>query len=91
MQITVKLFASFREEVGQKTIDRAYEDASTVGDVLDALSAEYPGVELFEDDGSLAEYITVLRDGEDVIHIDGVDTALEGGETLSLFPPVAGG
>ncbi|MCU4717296.1 ubiquitin-like small modifier protein 1 [Halapricum hydrolyticum] len=91
MELTLRFFASFREVVGQKTIVREYDDVSTVGDVLEALTAEYPGLELHGEDGSLREYITVMRNGRDVAHIDGLDTELSGGETLSLFPPVAGG
>jgi molybdopterin synthase sulfur carrier subunit len=91
MEFTLRFFANFREIVGQKTIVREYEEVSTIGDVLAELKSEYPDLELYDEDGSLREYITVMRDGKDVVHIDGLDTELEGGETLSLFPPVAGG
>ncbi|MFW6017758.1 MAG: ubiquitin-like small modifier protein 1 [Halapricum sp.] len=91
MEITLRFFASFREVVGQKTLVREYEDASTVGDVIETLTAEFPDLDLYGEDGSLREYVTVMRDGRDVIHVDGLETGLEGGETLSLFPPVAGG
>ena len=91
MKLTLRFFANFREVVGQKTIVREYEDISTVGGALTALKGEYPDLELYDEDGSLREYITVMRDGRDVVHIDGQETVLNGGETLSLFPPVAGG
>jgi len=91
MELTLRFFANFREVVGQKTIVREYEDISTVGDALAELKAEFPGLELHDEDGSLREYITVMRDGKNVIHIEGLETELAGGETLSLFPPVAGG
>jgi len=91
MELTLRFFASFREVVGQKTIVREYDGVSTVGGVLESLTQEYPELKLYDEDGSLREYITIMRNGRDVIHIDGLDTELEGGETLSLFPPVAGG
>ena len=91
MKLTLRFFASFREVVGRKTLVQEYEDVSTVGDVIEMLTAAYPDLDLYDEDGSLREYVTVMRDGRDVIHIDGLDTGLEGGETLSLFPPVAGG
>ncbi|MFC7131617.1 MULTISPECIES: ubiquitin-like small modifier protein 1 [Salinibaculum] len=91
MEITMRFFANFREVVGQKTLHREYDDVSTVGDVLRALSEEYPDMELFEDDGSLREYLTIMRDGKDIAHIEGMETELSGGETVSVFPPVAGG
>jgi molybdopterin synthase sulfur carrier subunit len=41
MEITLRFFANFRDEVGQKSISRTY-DATTVGEVLTALEAEFP-------------------------------------------------
>jgi len=87
----MRFFANYREAVGQKTLVREYDDVATVGDALRELVAEYPEIDVFEDDGSLREYVTVMRDGRDVAHVDGLETELAGGETLSVFPPVAGG
>jgi len=91
MELTMRFFANYREAVGQKTLVREYEDVATVGDALRELVAEYPDIDVFEADGSLREYVTVMRDGRDVAHVDGLETELTGGETLSVFPPVAGG
>lgn len=90
MEITMRFFASFRDEVGQKTLSREYDDVSTVGDLTHTLSEEYPGMELF-DDGSLREFVSIMKNGEDVTHLDGLETTLEDGDTVSMFPPVAGG
>lgn len=92
MEIELRTFANFRDAVGQKTVQREY-DASSVRtvDVLSALQEEYPTLELFEDDGTLQEFITVLKNGREITYIDGLDTELEDGDTLSIFPPVAGG
>lgn len=91
MECELKFFANFRETVGQKTLVREYDDGATVGGVLNAVTAEFPELDLFEEDGSLRDYITVMRDGRDVTHIDGLETRLEGGESIAVFPPVAGG
>jgi len=91
MEITIRFFANFRETVGQKTINRDYEDAFTVGDVLLVLSEEYSEMDLFEDDGILREFLTIMKDGKDIAHLNGLETELEDGDTVSVFPPVAGG
>jgi molybdopterin synthase sulfur carrier subunit len=91
MELTMRFFANYRDVVGQKTLVREYEDVATVGDALRELVAEYPEIDVFAEDGSLREYVTVMRNGRDVAHVDGLETALENGETLSVFPPVAGG
>jgi len=91
MEIELRFFANFREAVGQKTIVREYEDAVRAGEVLSALEEEFPELELFDDDGSLREFISVLQNGQDIVHLAGLETELEDGDTLSVFPPVAGG
>ncbi len=92
MEIDLRFFATFREAVGRKEISREFEDGTTVGDVLATLEAEYEGLEgrLLED-GAVAEHLSVLKNGRDVVHMDGVDTDLAEGDLLSVFPPVAGG
>lgn len=92
MDLTFRLFATFREAVGSKTIEREFEDEATVGEVLAALEAEFDELEgqLFEN-GDLRSHINVLKNGREVQHIDGADTGVEDGDTLSVFPPVAGG
>jgi molybdopterin synthase sulfur carrier subunit len=42
-------------------------------------------------DGGLAPQINVLKNGREVLHLDGLDTSLDDGDRLSVFPPVAGG
>lgn len=90
MQIELRFFANFREAVGQKTVQREYENGLQAGDVLRQLSEEYTEMDLFEE-GELREYLTILRNGTDITHLDGLETALEDGDELSVFPPVAGG
>ncbi|WP_224268103.1 ubiquitin-like small modifier protein 1 [Haloprofundus salinisoli] len=92
MQLQLRFFATFREAVGQKTIDREYDDGLVVGDVLSALESEFDGLEgqLLEN-GELKPQINVLKNGREVLHIQGIETTMEDGDTLSVFPPVAGG
>jgi len=92
MELTLKFFATFREVVGSKFVDREFEDGSTVREVLESLEADYEGLEgeLLED-GGLRPHINVLKNGREVLHLDGLATALEDGDTLAVFPPVAGG
>ncbi|SIR72718.1 ubiquitin-like small modifier protein 1 [Natronorubrum thiooxidans] len=96
MEIELRFFATFREAVGEKTRTRGFEDEATVGDVLGALETEYEGLEgqLLEDgaDGlAIRPQLSVLKNGRDVVHMAGPETVLEDGDTLSVFPPVAGG
>lgn len=90
MQLTLKFFANFREAVGGKLLEREFPDGTTVGDALVALETDYEELDLLEQ-GDLRPQINVLKNGREVLHLAGVETTLEDGDTLSIFPPVAGG
>lgn len=89
MKVHLKFFATYREAVGSKTVDREVDEAATVGDVLADLEVEHDIGLLADDD--VRPQINVLRNGRDITHQSGTDTELEAGDTLSIFPPVAGG
>lgn len=92
MQLELRFFATFREAVGQKTLEYEVADDATIFDLLDELETEYDGlVGNLLDDGELAPQINVLKNGREVLHMDGVETELEEGDTVAIFPPVAGG
>ncbi|MDF9745543.1 ubiquitin-like small modifier protein 1 [Natrinema salsiterrestre] len=92
MEIDLRFFATFREAVGQKERTRTVDDDATVGDVLGELEAEYDGLagQLVEG-GTIRPQLSVLKNGRNVVHMEGVDTSLEPGDVVSVFPPVAGG
>lgn len=88
-----KLFADLAELAGDKEVSVDAEPGDTVGDALDDLLDPRPGLEnrVLDDDGHLRDHINVLRNGTNVFTEDGLDTALESGDELALFPPVSGG
>lgn len=93
MQIEHRFFASFRQAVGSKTIEREYDDGATVGEILSNLEAAYDELsgDLLDGDGEIRPQLSVFKNGREVLHMDGVETRLADGDTLSVFPPVAGG
>lgn len=68
-------------------------DAATVGEALKALDAAHPGFQdrLFDDAGALRRFVNVFVADEDVRFLDGLDTVVPSGQTLSIVPAVAGG
>lgn len=91
MELELRFFANFRDAVGQKTVYREFEDDMRLVDVLAAIEAEYPDVEIFAEDGTIRDFVRTMKNGREVAYIDGLETELEEGDTISLFPPVAGG
>ena len=90
MHIQLRFFATFREAVGTRDLEREFDENATVGDVLTALSEEYADLEFYED-GELRGYLSILLNGRDIAHLEGEGTPVGDGDTISLFPPVAGG
>ena len=68
-------------------------DPGTVGDVLGSLESVHPGFaeRLLDDDGNLRRFVNVFVSDDDVRFMDGLNTAVPDGETLSIVPAVAGG
>ena len=83
-----RLFADLAEVAGDRETTVTVADDATVEDALDALLDGRDGlrVRVF-DDGTLAEHVNLLRNGEDASLSDSVSE----NDELALFPPVSGG
>ena len=92
ISITVKTFATFRE-VADATISLDIAGGTTIRMLLDLLITRYAGLEdlLFTGTGELREYVNILKNGRNIHFLEGMDTVIENGDTIALFPPVAGG
>ncbi len=68
-------------------------EAGTVQTVLAELEAKHPGFaeRLLDEDGNLRRFVNVFVSDDDVRFMDGLDTDVPEGETLSIVPAVAGG
>jgi MoaD family protein len=66
---------------------------ATLGDVLDKLVAEYPGMagQVVQDDGSLHKFVNIYVNDDDVRYLQGLDTPVPDGAEISILPAVAGG
>jgi MoaD family protein len=68
-------------------------NGSTVGETLKELDSAYPGLQerLFDDNGKLRRFVNVFVAEEDVRFLQGLDTPVAEGATVSIVPAVAGG
>ena len=68
-------------------------EGGTVGQVLAALDTAHPGFQgrLFDDNGKLRRFVNVFVADEDIRFLQGLDTAITDGQTVSIVPAVAGG
>ncbi len=87
-----KLFADIAEIAGDRVVDVDVAPGDTVGDALDELLATHPALrDRVLEDGDVADHINVLHNGRNVHHEDGLETTVDTGDELALFPPVSGG
>jgi molybdopterin synthase sulfur carrier subunit len=88
---TVKIPPVLRTHTGGESTVSA--DGTTVGDVLESRVASHPDTrgQLFSADGDLNRYVNVYLNDEDVRVLDGLETAVDDGDTVVILPAMAGG
>jgi sulfur-carrier protein len=87
-------------EVRIPTILRTYTDGakqvegtgSTLDELISDLEQRYGGLRArLIDDGSLRRFVNVYLNDEDVRFLDGLQTTVKDGDTVTVLPAVAGG
>ncbi len=66
---------------------------STVGEVLSALTTQFPDLrkQIYNDEGKLRSFVNVYLNDEDIRYLKKDATAVATGDTLSIVPSIAGG
>lgn len=91
MAVTVKIPTQLRSVTGGEA-EAAVEEASTVGEVLDGLYERFDGLKDRIAEGTdLRRFVNVYVEGEDIRFLDGLETAVEDGDEVTILPAVAGG
>jgi molybdopterin synthase sulfur carrier subunit len=91
MSVTVRVPTTLRPLTGGAS--EVAVDGSTVGEVFKSLEAAHPGFaeRILDDAGGLRRFVNVFVADDDVRFLEGLDTPVPDGETVSIIPAVAGG
>ena len=91
MAVTVRIPTTLRPMAGGSSTVQV--DGSTLAEVIGNLDSVHPGFKerLLDDDGSLRKFVNLFVADDDVRYLQGLDTPVPDGETVSIIPAVAGG
>jgi molybdopterin synthase sulfur carrier subunit len=92
MKVRVKAFATFRE-VMDNQVDMEFTEGATLLTLLTDLTRRYGGLSelLFANPDTLRDFVNILKNGRNIHFLSGLNTPLEDGDVIALFPPIAGG
>lgn len=91
MTVTVRIPTTLRPLSGG--VSTVLVEGATLAEVLNNLDAAHPGFadRLFDGDGNLHKFVNLFVADDDVRYLDGLNTTVPAGETVSIIPAVAGG
>jgi molybdopterin synthase sulfur carrier subunit len=81
----LRRFTGGAEEVGV--------NGSTVGNVVDDLERQFPGIKerLCDGDGRVRRFVNIYLNGDDIRFLNNLETDVKDGDELSIVPAIAGG
>ena len=91
MSVSVRIPTTLRTLTGGQS--EVQVDGATVGEVLTSLESAHAGFKerLLDENGGLRRFVNVFVADDDVRFLQGLDTPVPDGETVSISPAVAGG
>jgi molybdopterin synthase sulfur carrier subunit len=92
MKVKVIFFAPFRDLFNAEEGEFELNDAPSVQGLLDILcDSEERHNKIFDDSGELRPHVRILKNGLYIKSLNGIQTELEDGDEVAIFPPIAGG
>ena len=96
MVVRVKGYLTFRDVIGEQFYPLNENKNQTLNQLLDWLSSqlgqEFTDLVFDPHTNALSQHVSVLVNGRHYSHLpDKLDTRLQEGDEVSIFPPLAGG
>ena len=92
ISVQVEFYATIQKVFGEKSMRVTQSSPLTVRRLLDVVCTSHERHEkIFDDSGQLRSDLTILRNGRNIVFLEGLNTELKNGDKIALFPPVTGG
>lgn len=90
IETTVRIPTPLRTLTGGN--DEVKAAGATVGEVIQALEKSYPGIrDRLLDGKGVRRFVNIYVGEEDIRFLQGLETAVDGREQISIVPAIAGG
>ena len=91
MALTIRVPQPLRNLTGGESTVKT--EGSTLGEAVEQLELSYPGMRerLMDESGQIRRFVNIYVNGDDVRFLEGLGTALQVGDEVSIVPAVAGG
>lgn len=91
MPVTVHVPTPLRKLTGDQA--EVQVQAGSVAELVDSLERSHAGIRerLVDEEGEIRRYVNMYVNEEDVRFLDGKETILKDGDSVSIVPAIAGG
>ena len=88
MAVTVHVPTPLRKLTGNQSEVQA--EAATVAELIDNLESAHAGIKekLLDESGDIRRYVNIYVNDEDVRFLDGKETSLKDGDSVSIVPAI---
>ena len=94
MTVKVKFYSLFKINLKSSGEEYELEQPITISELIEKLDADYNNYftnRLLNEKGEIVPGAIILVNGKNIIHIEKLNTMIEDGDVITLFPPSAGG
>jgi len=91
VNVTIRIPTTFRELTKGESVITV--SPGSIQQILDDLIKDHPNFveRILDEDKKLQRFVNVFLDDEDIRFLEGLETEVSDGQTLSIVPAVAGG
>lgn len=91
MGVVIEIPSALKQYVNNQ--DDVEVDGSSVEEVFESLCVQYNELKpnLFDENGKVRNFINVYLNDDDIRYADGMNSAVQDGDSIQIVPSVAGG